>query len=345
MADNLGNIQQQRFDAFGVSLGRRVISTCPKTPEPAQCVPSPPQAAPRGCADRLATGELGYHGQEGYRTRHSDAYRLVPLPTHERPNGSIFDGEQPHPEFDPAHPAGYETASTGFIMVGAREYDPEIGRFLQPDPRPTGPELQWGQLNQWAYCANDPVNASDPSGRLLESVAFAVGAGVGLALGAYSGYELAMKRNLGSVLGAVLAIMVGLLGPLMLDMITDACQNRDPRVFGSAAAFFGWLRTALTATGLAAMASFLLAFAAGLFLGLVVGFNLGVVAGSAMNILGHASANDGLGAGSADMALAHSGLRSTRTERFDDKLTRCKPRLPSCSKTMDCRRWQVVGRC
>ncbi len=308
-------------------------------------MPSPPQPAPPGCAGRLATGELGYHGQEGYRTRHYDAARLVPLPTHERPNGSAFDGEQQHPEYDPAYSAGYETASTGFIMVGAREYAPEIGRFLQPDPRPTGPELQWGQLSRWAYCANDPVNASDPSGRLLESVAFTVGAGVGLALGAYSGYELALKRNLGSVLGAVLAIMVGLIGPLMLDMITDTCQNRDPRVFGSAAAFFGWLRTALTATGMAAIASFLLAFAAGLFLGLVVGFNLGVVAGSAMSILGHASAIEGSNAGSADTALAHSGLRSTRTERFDGKLTRCKPHLLSCSRTMVCRRWRVVRRC
>ncbi len=108
----------------------------------------------------------------------------MPLPTHERPNGSVFDGEQQHPEYDPAYPAGYETASTGFIMVGAREYAPEIGRFLQPDPRPTGPELQWGQLNRWAYCANDPVNASDPSGyvALFDAFAFAAAGGV-LAMG------------------------------------------------------------------------------------------------------------------------------------------------------------------
>jgi len=69
-ADQLGNIQQQRFDAFGVSLGRRVISTCPKVPEPGQCQVVPPKPAAPGCAARLATGELGYHGQEGYRKRH-----------------------------------------------------------------------------------------------------------------------------------------------------------------------------------------------------------------------------------------------------------------------------------
>jgi len=141
-----------------------VISTCPRVPEPGQCQAVPPEPAAPGCAARLATGELGYHGQEGYRTRHYDANRGVPLPTHQRPCGDLFGGEQNHPEYAPAHPAGYETASTGLMMVGAREYDPEIGRFLQPDPQPTGPDLQWGQLNRWAYCANDPVNASDPSG-------------------------------------------------------------------------------------------------------------------------------------------------------------------------------------
>jgi len=98
----------------------------------------------------------------------------VPLPTHQRPCGDLFGGEQNHPEYDPAHPAGYETASTGFMMVGAREYDPEIGRFLQPDPQPTGPELQWGQLNRWAYCANDPVNASDPSGEIVHVIVAAI---------------------------------------------------------------------------------------------------------------------------------------------------------------------------
>ncbi len=41
---------------------------------------------------------------DGIRTRHYDAHRLVPLPTHERPNGSVFDGEQQHLEYVPAPP-------------------------------------------------------------------------------------------------------------------------------------------------------------------------------------------------------------------------------------------------
>ncbi len=153
----------------------------------------------------------------GYRTRHYDAHRLVPLPTHERPNGSAFDGAQQHPEYDPAYPAGYETASTGFIMVGAREYDPEIGRFLQPDPRPTGPELQWGQLNRWAYCANDPVNASDPSGEVGVTSGEAIFGGVlaflsvPFLLGALVGLGDAVGVNLR---GLAVALWNGILGAL-----------------------------------------------------------------------------------------------------------------------------------
>jgi RHS repeat-associated protein len=42
---------------------------------------------------------------------------------------------------------------------GAREYDPTVGRWLQPDP--LGLE---GGLNLYAYCGNDPINAIDPTG-------------------------------------------------------------------------------------------------------------------------------------------------------------------------------------
>jgi RHS repeat-associated protein len=42
----------------------------------------------------------------------------------------------------------------------ARQYQPELGRFLQPDPK----EFAAGDYNLYRYCHNDPVNKSDPFG-------------------------------------------------------------------------------------------------------------------------------------------------------------------------------------
>jgi uncharacterized protein RhaS with RHS repeats len=37
-------------------------------------------------------------------------------------------------------------------------YQPELGRFLQPDPK----QFAAGEYNLYRYCHNDPVNKSDP---------------------------------------------------------------------------------------------------------------------------------------------------------------------------------------
>ncbi len=41
-----------------------------------------------------------------------------------------------------------------------RLYQPELGRFMQPDPK----EFAAGDYNLYRYCHNDPVNNADPSG-------------------------------------------------------------------------------------------------------------------------------------------------------------------------------------
>jgi len=43
------------------------------------------------------------------------------------------------------------------MKVGARFYDPTIGRWIQKDPILSG-------VNWWVYCDNDPVNGVDPTG-------------------------------------------------------------------------------------------------------------------------------------------------------------------------------------
>ncbi len=47
---------------------------------------------------------------------------------------------------------------SGEIAMGARSHIPQLGRFLQPDPRPSG------SANAYSYTFGDPVNTSDPSG-------------------------------------------------------------------------------------------------------------------------------------------------------------------------------------
>jgi RHS repeat-associated protein len=56
----------------------------------------------------------------------------------------------------PADPA------TNYDLLGARNYDPTTGRFLQADPilEATSPN----QLGGYTYAADDPVNGSDPTG-------------------------------------------------------------------------------------------------------------------------------------------------------------------------------------
>ncbi|MEV7211741.1 polymorphic toxin-type HINT domain-containing protein [Kitasatospora cineracea] len=57
---------------------------------------------------------------------------------------------------------GTKDETTGLTNLGAREYQPLLGRFLNPDPllRVTDPQ-QW---NGYAYSNNDPVSSSDPTG-------------------------------------------------------------------------------------------------------------------------------------------------------------------------------------
>lgn len=49
-------------------------------------------------------------------------------------------------------------------LTRARAYDPELGRFLQPDPEHQVPEGSQKDLSVYAYCGGDPVNYLDVTG-------------------------------------------------------------------------------------------------------------------------------------------------------------------------------------
>ncbi|MER7754510.1 polymorphic toxin-type HINT domain-containing protein [Kitasatospora sp. NPDC097643] len=61
---------------------------------------------------------------------------------------------------------GLKDDTTGLTNLGAREYDPRTGRFLNPDPLLDVANPQ--QWNGYAYSDNDPVNLSDPTGLIVD---------------------------------------------------------------------------------------------------------------------------------------------------------------------------------
>jgi RHS repeat-associated protein len=65
--------------------------------------------------------------------------------------GQVFDGE------------------TGLYYYNARYYDPELGRFIQPDN--AIPDLSNPQsYNRYSYCLNNPLRFTDPTGHAAEDV-------------------------------------------------------------------------------------------------------------------------------------------------------------------------------
>jgi RHS repeat-associated protein len=55
----------------------------------------------------------------------------------------------------------YDTTSS-LVLMGARPYDPSLGRFLAVDP------IDGGSLNNYDYAAQDPVNGYDLSGQMFD---------------------------------------------------------------------------------------------------------------------------------------------------------------------------------
>lgn len=56
---------------------------------------------------------------------------------------------------------------TEFVRFGARDYDPEVGRWVAKDPK----RFAGGDTNLYEYAASDPVNFSDPPGEKAKEVA------------------------------------------------------------------------------------------------------------------------------------------------------------------------------
>lgn len=90
-----------------------------------------------------------------------------------------------------------EMPEFGLVNMNARLYDPMLGRFLSPDDFVQMPENSQN-FNRYAYCLNNPLKYSDPSGNFVFPAVLAVAAIVSFECGLTS---WAMNRDFGT--GAV----------------------------------------------------------------------------------------------------------------------------------------------
>jgi RHS repeat-associated protein len=112
-----------------------------------------------------------------------------------------FGADRVHGAADPE--AGFAQGRDlgDLVLLGARLHDPEIGRFLAPDPI-----VQI--LNQYAYADGNPVWYWDPDGRSANTaVAFALGVGV---VGTGAGVAVIAVAAIGTGIAAPLALAAGL---------------------------------------------------------------------------------------------------------------------------------------
>jgi RHS repeat-associated protein len=140
--------------------------------------------------------------------------------------------------FNPWRYAGqYQDTTTGLYKMGARYYQPELGRWTQPDP--SGQEA-----NPYLYVAGNPVNFVDPSGLLPSAEAIINGIQIGFELVGIAAPQLALIIDAGQILidvaqalfsdcplrQTLLALIQGLLEAATFGSLDEAFKSRTAAV-------------------------------------------------------------------------------------------------------------------
>jgi RHS repeat-associated protein len=92
-----------------------------------------------------------------------------------------------NPRFQPfGFAGGLYDPQTGLVRFGARDYDPEVGRWTAKDPI----GFSSGGTNAFVYSSDDPVNRLDPEGRFAALAVALVPGGLVVLTVAVIGYEV-----------------------------------------------------------------------------------------------------------------------------------------------------------
>ena len=89
--------------------------------------------------------------------------------------------EQGSIEYDRGYTGHEHIDELGLIDMNGRMYDPILGRFISVDPyiqAPYNPQ----NFNRYAYCLNNPVKYTDPSGEIGVLAACLIAAGIDMAI-------------------------------------------------------------------------------------------------------------------------------------------------------------------
>ncbi|MEU3049640.1 RHS repeat-associated core domain-containing protein [Streptomyces sp. NPDC006984] len=108
-------------------------------------------------ADHNGTATTAVDATTGAVTRR----KFTPFGEQRGEKPSMWPGEQ-------GFVGGTMDESTGLTHLGAREYDPALGRFISVDPKMDMAESQ--TMNPYAYANNSPVTFSDPSGEFWGAI-------------------------------------------------------------------------------------------------------------------------------------------------------------------------------
>ena len=106
--------------------------------------------------------------------------------TVQSPNGTANTSSAFIGNINPLRYRGYYYDNdTGLYYLQSRYYDPAIGRFINADTYTTTDADGLLSTNMFAYCENNPVMGSDPTG---EWVHLAIGAAIGAAINVATSY-------------------------------------------------------------------------------------------------------------------------------------------------------------